>query len=93
MSVGLGIFLSSLVLSIVVLYGFTKDRWNWPKIARRTGLGVLTVAALVIGIWAGIYFWNQLPASLRTQTEYAGLRIGMAQDEVMYIKGKRICRY
>jgi hypothetical protein len=87
MSLGLGIFLSSLVLSIVILYGITKDRWSWPKIARRGGLGVLTVVALIMVIWAGIYFWNQLPGSVGKQTEYAGLRIGMAPRDVKYIKG------
>ena len=32
MSLGLGIFLSSLFLGIIFLFVSTKDRWNWKKI-------------------------------------------------------------
>jgi hypothetical protein len=32
MSIGLGIFLSSVLLGCVTLYIFTRDRWNWTKI-------------------------------------------------------------
>jgi hypothetical protein len=87
MSIGWGIFLSSLILSAVILYGVTKDRWNWRKTARTVGLGVVSVLVLAIGTWGVIYVWDQLPVSVSKQTQYAGLRIGMPQDEVMYIKG------
>jgi hypothetical protein len=80
MSLGLGIFLSTLVLAVVILYGLTKDRWGWRRILKRTALTLLALAAII----GGVYFWNQLPVP---QTEYAGIRIGMTPDEVMYIKG------
>jgi len=34
MELGTGIFLSSLVLAAVILYGITKDRWRWRSIIR-----------------------------------------------------------
>jgi hypothetical protein len=87
MSVGLAIFLSSVVLSLVILYGITKDRWRWRRIARR-GLTLVTLVVLAsVAVMGGLYFWNQLPATVYPQTEYAGLRLGIGPDEVMYIKG------
>jgi hypothetical protein len=83
MSLGLGIFLSSLVLAVVILYGLTKDRWGWRLMLKRTALTFLVLAAII----GGVYFWNQLPVTVTPQTEYAGIRIGMTPDEVMYIKG------
>jgi hypothetical protein len=85
MSTGLGIFLSSLVLGTIALFGVTKDRWNWRRIGRNTGLGLLAIA--VIGAVA--FFWDDLPIRfpIPKQTEYAGLRLGMPQDQVKYDKG------
>jgi hypothetical protein len=34
MSVGTGIFLSSVLLAIVILYGVAKDRWRWRRIVK-----------------------------------------------------------
>jgi hypothetical protein len=50
----------------------------------------LSIALIVIGgaIVGGLHYWNQiLPLKFGRQTEYAGLRLGMSQDEVMYVKG------
>ena len=33
MTTGTGIFLAGLIIGLVMLYGQTKDRWNWKKIA------------------------------------------------------------
>jgi hypothetical protein len=87
MSVGLAVFLSSLLLSIVLLYGITKDRWAWRLFLKRTALVCLTLIFGLAASIAGIYVWNQLPTAVARQTEYARLRLGMNQDEVMYIKG------
>jgi hypothetical protein len=35
----------------------------------------------------GLYFWKQLPPTISPQTEYAGIRLGMAPDEVLSING------
>jgi hypothetical protein len=87
MSVGWAIFLSSFVLAVVVLYGITKDRWRWRRIVKRTALTLAAITALTGAVIGGSYIWNQLPAPLASQAEYAGLRLGIGPDEVMYIKG------
>jgi hypothetical protein len=82
MSVGLGIFLSSLVFALILLYLITRDRWNW----RRIGVGALVGGCLIGVVVGGIYAWNRL-TPVSKQTEYAGLRLGMTMDEIKYIKG------
>jgi hypothetical protein len=87
MSVGWAIFLSSCVLGVVILYGITKDRWRWRRIVKRSALTLAAIAALTGAVIGGSYIWNRFPPPLVLQTEYAGLRLGIGPDEVIYIKG------
>jgi hypothetical protein len=87
MSIGLAIFLSSLVFALVALYGITRDRWGWRKIVRRATLALLFILALGVLTFAGVHIWDRIPTSIPKQTAYAGLRIGMPHDEVKYVKG------
>jgi hypothetical protein len=56
MSLGTAIFLSSLVLATVILYGMTMDRWPWRRIVLGIGrtfallllLAIVLMAAIVI---------------------------------------------
>ena len=47
MSTGTGIFLSGLIIGLVMLYGQTKDRWNWSKIFRNLILGLLSLIFII----------------------------------------------
>jgi hypothetical protein len=87
MSIGLAIFLASVLLILVMLYGITKDRWRWRRIAKLCALILITPVALTGAVIGGLYVWRQLPATIYPQTEYAGLRLGISPDEVIYIKG------
>jgi hypothetical protein len=40
METGTGIFLAGLVIGLVMLYGQTKDRWNWQKITKYAGITI-----------------------------------------------------
>jgi len=84
MSLGTAVFLSSLVLASVILYAITKDRWRWRRIIVRAALALAAIAVLTGTVFSGLYFWN-LPVG--RQTEYAGLRLGVSPDEVLYVKG------
>jgi hypothetical protein len=94
MDLGTAIFLSSIVLAVVILYGINKAvgrkalaslpaapirRWSWRRAA------FVFFGLIVPGV--GAYYWQQLPQKIERQTAYAGLRLGMSQDEVMYTKG------
>jgi hypothetical protein len=87
MSIGLGIFLSSVVFALVIFYAITKDRWRWGRIVRRNALALVALIVLTGVVICGLYFWKQLPPTVSPQTEYAGIRLGMGPDEVLYING------
>lgn len=87
MNLGTGIFLSALVLAVVALYGITKDRWKWRGIAKRAALISLGAVLLGVLVGGGAYLYHRLPTPVSTQTVYAGLRLGMSQDEVLYLRG------
>jgi hypothetical protein len=95
MELGTGIFLSSALIALVLLYGFTKDRWPWrKKLGEMLRVGAIIILACVAVI-AIAQFWEKWfppqlerqTSQLERQTQYAGLRLGMSPQEVMYIKG------
>lgn len=53
MSIGVAIFLSGCLIALVLLYGFTKDRWRW----RRLILAMLGMIVIVAAGIAGIFWW------------------------------------
>ena len=88
MELGTAIFLSSITVAVVLLYGFTKDRWSWRRIVFRSLAAVLTLIVIGAALIFAAQYWDQIfPIKLGRQTEYAGLRLGMTRDEVKYIKG------
>jgi len=55
MTVGAWIFLASLILGTILLFGITKDRWNWTKIIKRFAFGLgglLVIVVLSVFAWA-----------------------------------------
>lgn len=40
MTLGTGLFLSALILSLVILYSVTRDRWNWRRLVFWVCLGM-----------------------------------------------------
>jgi len=87
MSVGLGIFLSTVVIALVLFYRFTQDRLNWKKIIRSIGLalGSLMLMGAIIG--TGIFVYNTVKSTPSKQFGYFDLKIGMSMPEVQYVKG------
>lgn len=86
MSIGTAVLISSLFIGVIILYVATKDRWQWSRAFRTVGLtlSLLIAAAGLTGL--GFYFWPALmPATIPAQ--YAGIKLGMSQGEVLYIKG------
>lgn len=47
MSTGTGIFLAGLIIGLVMLYGQTKDRWNWKKISSYVGIAIVAVGITI----------------------------------------------
>jgi hypothetical protein len=91
-TLGTGIFLSALMLSIVFLYHATKDRWSWSKGFKRLGLLITGLAVVGGGVWAYIHVEeNGLPVALtgpKAQTEFLGVKLGATKDDVKFKFGK-----
>jgi hypothetical protein len=70
MSIGTGIFLASLVIATVLLYGQTKDRWKRRRAAKRAGI------ALVVLVMSGgaIVLWLDKREEARIAAEHAASR-------------------
>jgi len=50
-TLGTGIFLSSLLLGTILLFWITKDRWRWPRI-------IYWLAGGLAAIIGGLAFYN-----------------------------------
>lgn len=80
MSLGLAIFLSTLVVSTVLLY-----HWGYLRKFLRAFVALLGVVVLVGGVWFGYQFYESRPTA---QTAYRDLTLGMSMEEVIYTKGQ-----
>jgi len=94
MSVGTGIFLSSIFIGIVVLYLSTKDRWNWKRGAKWLGLAFVAVCIIGgIGVWGFLHTSQPIIDSLsmpKVQTNLWELELGMSEADLIFKKGKAI---
>lgn len=85
MTLGTGIFLSTLLLALVGLYINTRGRWNWIKIS----LWALGSAVLLIAGGVGIYFAVEYQENRpRPQTGFGRIEIGEVQSDVLFKEGK-----
>lgn len=84
MSLGTGLFLSVLVVSLVVIYAVTKDRWNWQRIALWGTLGPL--ALVVVGAVTGyvVWLWQDIPRPLES---FFGIALKASEQDVRFMKG------
>ena len=80
MTLGTGIFLSSLFLGVILLFWITKDRWRWSRIFLWLIGSIAAISALVLA-------YNLYEPPPTKQLEYANLKLGMSQREVNYLKG------
>ena len=81
MSIGLGVFLSSLFLGCVTLYIFTRDRWNWKKL-------LLWPSATLALVAVGVYAYNMIPETPKRETSFWEIPLGASEHDVLFIKGE-----
>ena len=87
MSLGLGIFLSSAVFALLILYWITRDRWQWRLMARRVGKTLAAFGVLAAIVGAAFYGYGEYQAMPRRQDAYAGIKLGATMAEVLYLRG------
>jgi hypothetical protein len=86
MTLGMGIFLSALILAAVIMYALTMNRWDRRKITLRTFISI-GVAVLLSAGAAALFMLKDRLLPLSVQKEYSGLQLGMTMDEVKYAIG------
>jgi hypothetical protein len=82
MSLGLGIFLASLVIAAVML----RDKVRWGRLF----IGLVLLLALAV---SGFYLYNWYVYLPTYQKQYEDIALGMDRDEVLYIKGSPYSAY
>jgi len=89
-SIGDGIFLSAVLLSIVGLFAATKDRWNWKRIAKwGLALPLGGMALLLGGIWGySVYEGRPVPMD-----EFEGIKLTSTLADVKFLKGDPIAKH
>lgn len=85
MTLGDGIFLSSIVLSLVALFAITKDRWNWSRIAKWGLLAPAGVALFLSGVAYLYGSWNDRPTPQHT---FAEIALTATPADVLFVKGE-----
>lgn len=84
MTLSISILLSSLIISLAILFVSTKDRWPWKAILYRTA----TTVALLIALAAGaLWLFSQPKESAATPQSLWDLQLGILKQEVLFLKG------
>lgn len=84
MSVGSGIFLAGVCLSLVALYAVTRDRWAWRLVFAR---GAIVLLGLGVAVGVGSYGyvrWEQRP---RLVNSLGGATLGDSKADVTFKLG------
>jgi hypothetical protein len=87
MTLGTGVFLSSILVSLVFLYSSTKDRWNWRKGVKRIGIGLTVLTCLGVATY---FSWDPLQSIAdrpKPFRELGGITLGASQADVKFLKG------
>ncbi|WP_245277538.1 hypothetical protein [Rhizobium leguminosarum] len=89
MSLGTGLFLSALVLSLVILYSVTRDRWNWRRVALWGTLGPLAVLIVLAAAAYLVWRWEDRPKPLNS---FFGVALRASEQDVRFMKGEPTSR-
>ncbi len=89
MSLGTGLFLSALVLSLVILYAVTRDRWNWRRVILWGTLGPLAMAVVLSAAAYLVWRWENRPRPLEM---FFGIALRASEQDVRFLKGEPTAR-
>ena len=87
MTVGTGIFLAAIVISVTALFIATKDRWNWKKVLLWP-LGICVAGGLAM--WGYIEYQKRFPEKPKPtiHNSFWDIPLGATPDDVLFKKGK-----
>ncbi len=85
MELGTGVFLSAIFLGMIALFVATKDRWAWKRIFLKGVGGTIALIAIIgLGTWSYVLYSERAVP----QDELSGIKLGMTEQEVKYLKGE-----
>ena len=87
MTLGLGIFLSTVVIATLLLYRWTGNHWNWNKIRRRalTIVGVFAFSGVLLAI--AVMTYDRWQSRAKVITSLKGVSLGDKLSEVAFRHG------
>jgi len=84
MSLGTGVFASTVLILILTLYISNKDRWNWAKIMKWS---TATALILIGAIASFIAYLNYDNGRVEAATSYLGVELTDTKSDVLLKKG------
>lgn len=91
MELGTAILLSTITLSMILLYGFTKDLWNWAKVVA-VFFSVFACLALLLALYGNLeqegdsFFRSENYPQLPSEVD--GISLGMSRSDVLFRLGE-----
>lgn len=91
MELGTGIFLSTVFVGLIALYGITKDRWNWKKITKYGSISLIIISTLLV---FAIYGYDNYKSDSFAQAKFvnpkglSGITLGQSRSDVIFQLGK-----
>ncbi|TCA28430.1 hypothetical protein E0H70_20660 [Rhizobium leguminosarum bv. viciae] len=73
------------MLSLVILYSVTRDRWNWRRILLWGTLGPLAVLLVVSSLGYAVWRWEDRPKPMES---FFGVALRASEQDVRFMKGE-----
>lgn len=77
------LFIGLLILSLVILFNATKDRWRWKRILTWVGATTGVLLLLFVGL---LWYWSQPKPTSNEKNVLWDLRLGTTEEEVLFLK-------
>jgi len=85
MTLGTGVFFSTVLVVFTLLYLKTRGSWNWKRITISILVFIFGGSAIVGG---GVYLYSKISGLPKVQNEYAGITLGSNSSDVRFLLGK-----
>lgn len=85
MSIGTGIFLAAILLSITIIFTVTRHNWNWKKITAYLIAAPIALAAALLASTFAYQYISSLPTKMN---RFQDVSLGASKDDVLFIKGE-----
>ena len=82
------IFLSSILVSLTLLYINTKDTWNWRIVGKILKWFIISLVAIIIFIILALWLGSCISNMPRKMTKLQEVKLGQTKQEVIDSKGR-----